>query len=126
MIGIEYIKELFEKYNIDDLFLASVRVIYPENNLYNIDGIIMMGIAGYGYLTILKKEDDKYIDLCNRKVKISEERDSNKTSYIIDYIEPFNEYYNLDGDNLKMLSKRKVLTEAKKYYDDMHQKHINK
>ena len=56
---------MFERYNINDLFIASVSVSYPENKLGvdKIGGILEIATAGYGYVTILRKDKDKYIDL---------------------------------------------------------------
>ncbi len=48
---------MFERNNIDDLFLASISVLYPDNEMLtdNIGGILTISIGGYGYTTILKK-----------------------------------------------------------------------
>lgn len=117
---------MFERYNINDLFLASINVMHPDNNMWDINagGILMMGIAGYGYLTILRKDGDKYIDLQDMSRKISTTRDSRTTSYTIDYIEPLSKYYTQEGKKKDTFSKRKAIMEAKKYYNAMHQEHL--
>lgn len=116
---------MFERYNINDLFLASITVMFPDNDMWdvNIGGICMMGTAGYGYLTILKKDDDRYIDLNDMSKKITTTRDPMKTSYIINYIEPLSKYYTQDGKKKEVFSKRQALKEAKKYYNAIHQEH---
>lgn len=117
---------MFERYNVDDLFLASINVIYPDDDIWedNVGGMIMMSPAGYGYLTILKKEEDKYIDLNDMSRKITTTRDPKTISFIIDYIEPLSKYYNQDGTKKEIFSRRNALKEANKYYDVMHQEHL--
>ena len=60
---------MFERNNIDDLFLASISVLYPDDDKItdNFGGILKVSIGGYGYTTILKREEEKYIDLNNPK-----------------------------------------------------------
>lgn len=117
---------MFEKYNINDLFLASINVMYPANDMWdvNVGGILMMGTAGYGYLTILRKDGDKYIDLQDMSKKITTSRDPRTTSYTIDYIEPLSKYYTQDGKKKETFSRRKAILEAKKYYNAVHQEHL--
>ena len=77
---------MFERYNVDDLYLASINVMYSEfTETYEIDfgGILKMGTMGYGYLTVVRKEGDKYIDLQNPNRELVNERDLTETSYII-------------------------------------------
>lgn len=117
---------MFKRYNIDDLYLASISVMFPEPNIYeyeeNIGGIFMVGMAGYGYLTILKKEGENYIDLQEPFRKITNDRDPKTTSYIIDYMEPLNKYYNQNGN--KKYSKNKCIHIAERYYNEMHKNHL--
>lgn len=117
---------MFERYNINDLFLASISVMFPDSNIddVNFGGILTMETAGYGYLTILKKENGKYIDLNNISRKITTTRDPRKISYTIDYIQPLSKYYTQDGKKKETLSRRKTLIEAKKYYDSVHEEHF--
>ena len=45
---------MFERNNIDDLFLASISVLYPDNDIVtdNVGGFLTISIGGYGYTTI--------------------------------------------------------------------------
>jgi len=108
---------MFERYDVNDLFLASITVTYPNDSMYdtNIGGILMDGIVGYGYITVLKKSGENYIDLKNPSRKITTKRNPNIISNTIDYIEPLNKYYTQDGKKKNILSKRKTLNLAEKY-----------
>ena len=119
---------MFERYNINDLFLASIDVIYPERDTWdvNIGGIFMLQETGYGYLTILKKNGNTFIDLNDTTREITTTRDPNKTSYIIEYMEPLSKYYTQEGKKKEIFSKRKALLEAQKYYNIVHQEHLAK
>ncbi len=111
---------MFERNNIDDLFLASITVLYPDNDIVtdNVGGLLKISRAGYGYSTILKKEGEQYIDLNNSKAEITMTRDPNKTSYTIDYMEPLSKYYTSDGKRKKFFSNRQAITMAETYYDE--------
>ena len=43
-----------ERNNIDDLFLASISVLYPDDDKItdNVGGLLKLSRAGYGYSTI--------------------------------------------------------------------------
>ena len=56
---------MFERFNINDLYLAHVVVSSPES------------MGGYGYLTILKKSGENYIDLQNMDRIFTETRNTN-------------------------------------------------
>lgn len=119
---------MFEKYNINDLFLAHVQVEYPKNSWdYNIGGVIRGGISGYTYLTILRKIEEKYIDLQNGyKIITTEDQDSKQINYTIDYIEPLSKYYNQDGKRKNIFSRKKAISVAKKHYNEIHENYWNK
>lgn len=110
---------MFERNNIDDLFLASITVLYPDNDRVtdNVGGFLKISRAGYGYSTILKKEGEQYIDLNNPKKEITTTRDPNKTSYTIDYMEPLSKYYTSDGKKKNGFSNRQAIKMAETYYD---------
>ena len=118
---------MFERYNVNDLFLASINIIHNEKKIVTSDkfGISFEGaIEGFGYITIVKKEEDKYIDLQNPKRKLVTKSDLNETSYIIEYIEPLSKYYkNKEGKS--KLCKRKTLKLAENYYADHHKNQMN-
>lgn len=118
---------MFERNNIDDLFLASISVLYPDDDKItdNFGGILKVSVAGYGYTTILKREEEKYIDLNNPKVEITTTRDPFKTSYTIDYMEPLSKYYNEDGKRKQIFSNRQARKMAETYYDEFN-KNIDK
>ena len=111
---------MFERNNIDDLFLASISVLYPDDDKItdNVGGLLKLSRAGYGYSTILKKEGEKYIDLNDTKKEITTTRNPNKTSYTIDYMEPLNRYYTSDGKRKKFFSNRQAIKIAETYYDE--------
>ena len=111
---------MFERNNIDDLFLASITVLYPDNDIVtdNVGGLLKLSRAGYGYSTILKKEGEKYIDLNDTKREITTTRDPLKTSYTIDYMEPLSKYYDGDGKRKQFFSNRQAIKIAETYYDE--------
>lgn len=119
---------MFERYNVNDLYLASINVMYSETITIAEAGFGGMsfssGIGGYGYITVVRKDGDKYIDLQNPNRKLVNERDLTETSYIIEYIEPLNKYYTQDGKNKEKLGKRKSLKLAKNYYEEYHNNHV--
>ena len=111
---------MFERNNIDDLFLASITVLYPDNDIVtdNVGGLLKLSRAGYGYSTILKKEGEKYIDLNDTKREITTTRDPLKTSYTIDYMEPLSKYYDGDEKRKQIFSNRQAIKIAETYYDE--------
>lgn len=113
---------MFERNDINDLFLASISVKYPDSEMLtdNFGGILKVRIGGYGYTTILKREEEKYIDLNNPKVEITTTRDPFKTSYTIDYIEPLSKYYTNDGKRKQIFSNRQAIKMAETYYDEFY------
>ena len=112
---------MFERYNINNLFIASVSVSYPENKLGvdKIGGILEIATAGYGYVTILRKDKDKYIDLQDGSTMM-DTIDPNKLSHTIDYMEPLSKYYNKDGKKKDTLSKKEAIGLSLKYYKEFH------
>lgn len=116
---------MFDRYKLEDLFLASIDVRYPVSNIWdiNIGGIFMMSCAGYGYLTVLARQNGKFIDLNDQTRNITARRDPMVTSYIIDYIEPLSKYYTPTGKTRTVFSKRQALKEAEKHYNRVHQEH---
>ena len=120
---------MFEKYDINDLYLADINVAYPDPEIKgwdeNFGNIFMMSIAGYGYLTILKKEGEKFIDLQNPKEKIYDRRITNKEKCVfIKKMEPLSNYYTQDGKKKNTFAKRAALKEAKKHYKSFFQKKL--
>ena len=111
---------MFERNNIDDLFLASISVLYPDDDKItdNVGGLLKLSRAGYGYSTILKKGGEKYIDLNDTKKEITTTRNPNKTSYTIDYMEPLSKYYDGDGKRKQIFSNRQAIKMAETYYDE--------
>ncbi len=103
---------MLEKYHIDELYLASIIVIRADTN----SDILSIGPSSYDYLTILKKvSEDKFIDLQNPRYLISRVRNSKMISYIINYIEPFGNYYTQDGRKRTMFSKRRAIRASQNY-----------
>ena len=119
---------MFEKYNINDLFLASIEVDYGYSiNLFdtNVGGILSSGFAGYGYITILKKEGEHYIDLQDKYLVVPSV-DSQGRRYTINYMEPLSNYYSQEKGNKTILSRRKSISIAQQYINDFHHSHLDK
>lgn len=107
---------MFERYNIDDLFLAVIHVTFPENAWdLTAGGIEMMGPDGYKYLTILKKDNNTYIDLQYMSRTINAIEDPKTIHYKVEYVQPLSKYYTQDGRKKQTFSKRQALLAAKKY-----------
>ena len=119
---------MFERYDIKDLYLAAVGVMYPDNDMheFNMGGILTMGTAGYGYLTILLKDGEEYIDLRHMPRKVTTTRNPENTSYVIEYIEPLSKFYTQKGQKKQAFSKKKALLEAKKHYNSLHRQYVEK
>lgn len=119
---------MFERYNINDLFIASIDVTYPDSYDSFIGGYLLISHnydAGYGYITILVKTENGYIDLNNPKRKITDTISPYNTSYTISYVEPLNRYYTQDGTKKARFNRRKEIKFAKEHYNDVQQNHMN-
>ncbi len=121
---------MFEKYSINDLFLAIIDVDYPNpfandisEDSVNVGGVFSGSGGGYGYLTILKKDNDHYVDLQNLEYPITDIRNPRDISYTIEYMEPLSNYYTQDG---KKLSRRKAIKLASQYYDSIHENNLER
>ena len=126
---------MFGKYNINELYLASINVSYTEKEIFESRtfhecGFYLAkfgknGIDGYKYITLVKKCKDKYIDLENPKRKIVLDIIPNETSYVIECIEPINKYYLKDATYKEKLGKSQSLKLARKYYGQYSEKQMN-
>jgi len=117
---------MFERIDVNDLYFASIDVLYPDTNWIpdvNIGGIFQIGLAGYGYLTVLYKKNDEYFDLSDMSRKIVLARDPSTVSCVAAYLKPFTDYYS-QGEDRKTFSRRKALAEANEYYDAFHQDYL--
>ena len=86
---------------------------------------IIISTSGYGYLTILKKEGENFIDLQNPKVKLYDKRITNKEKCaFIKSMEPLSNYYTQDGKRKKTFYKKRAIKEAEKYYENFLQKKL--
>lgn len=118
---------MFERIDVNDLYFASVDVFYPDTNWVpgvNVGGIFQMGLAGYGYLTVLYKKNDEYFDLSDMSRKIVLTRDPSTVSCVADYLKPFTDYYS-QGEDCKTFSRKKALAKAKEYYDIFYQDYLS-
>lgn len=110
---------MFERYDINDLFLAYIEVS-DQNNLLemNFEGNYPFGAKPF---TVLLKipEMNLYLDLGNDGNIIVDDKDSHLVNNCtIKYIVPLSKYYNLDGEKKRnVLNKKKALLEARKYYE---------
>lgn len=95
---------MLEKYNIEDLYLASVRVEYPKYRLVNGEMVKSNNNGGYNYSTIVFKDKDKYIDLSFKSVRFGEAGPLSD-SFIIESLEPLSNIYS----GKKKIDKKKVL-----------------
>lgn len=115
---------MLKRYHINKLFLASITVQYPDNEIMwdiNIGGMLQMGFTGYGYVTVVRKQDDHYIDLKNESKKITTTHDPSTISYSIGYMQPFSKYYEGKGRKKVTFTKQRALKEAERYYAIFHQ-----
>lgn len=91
---------MFERYDINDLFLLEISASYPFTGWEtDAGGLLMTCMSGYGYWTIAHKVGEKYVDLQNRGRVYGKEVfvDRQGTSYTINRKEPLSKYYNQDG-----------------------------
>lgn len=109
---------MFQKYNIKNLFLAEISVMYPDTDIAEVSlgGIFEERTTGYGYVTILAKVKGRYIDLQNMSKTISTTRNPKIESNVIRYIEPLSNYYTQEG---KKLFKNEAINIAKNNYNKM-------
>ncbi len=107
---------MFEKYKVEDLFLAHIWVNSPQlirnkdgstTKIDNYDGKIHN--YGYSYKTVVWKNGEKYVDLAHKSIKINE-MDAFKTSYIINRLVPLSNYIKTES----RIGKRKALRIGKK------------
>ena len=104
---------MFDRYNINDLYLAFILVMYPEVKIrgnYEAD-------VGYGYTTVLRKLGEEYIDLQRPKRQLVTERNLDETSYIIEYIEPLSKYYDQNGKKKEYITKKQSINLISKNYN---------
>ncbi len=117
---------MFEQYNLDELYLAAIDVIYSKDHEFEEDlgGLLLIGTSGYGYWTILRKtEEGNFIDLQYPKILIATDHDSSKTSYTISYMEPLSNYYEVSATHKrKTFSRRQAMKEARQHYDVINAK----
>lgn len=114
---------MFEKYDINDLYLASIDVTYSGNSFdTDVGTFLLSSSCGYGYITIIKKEGDIYIDLQN-EIKVPSV-DCHGRHYAINYMEPLSKYYVQQDGKKNVFSKRKSISIAKKYIDDFYASHL--
>jgi len=100
---------MFNKYNINDLFIAYINVFYIKNN---------GSLEYYAHTTtILKKiKEDKYINLKDGEIIPSS---NNRTIKEIAHIEPLSNYYDQSG---KKISKKEAIEKLKGNYDKFNKK----
>ena len=82
---------MFTRYNINDLYLAYVLDITPcEGNF--------LPYRCVGYLTILKKNGEDFIDLQNKGRIVKQDIIPNEKCYAIYECEPLSKHYTQDGN----------------------------
>lgn len=121
---------MFEKYDIEELHLASIDVIYPDymEITINVGGALFKKQGGYKYITVVRivKHDDHttYIDLANPEKSITKFRNKSAISYILEDTEPLSNYYTQDGKRKQFFSREGALKEGAKHYTEFHQKRL--
>lgn len=121
---------MFDRYKIDDLFLASIEVHIPTTNypmppevealMATGRGISLNGcgitLVGHEYITVLTRQNGMFIDLNNPTINIAPRKMSD-VSHSIKSIELFCRYYKPESDKRKVIfTKAEALEEAEKYY----------
>lgn len=99
---------MFTKYNINDLYLAYVLDITPKK-----DSVIPY--SSVGYLTILKKNGENYIDLQNKDRIVESTIRANKKCFAVYEIEPLSKHYNKEGKRINQFTRKKALNTGHKY-----------
>lgn len=114
---------MFERYNIDELFIARIEFKWSEHpNCSATYGALAKFLSeGYSYCTIVRKVGDRYIDLKEPETFISLTRDYRRKSHTIVYIEPLSNYYTKDG---KKIGKRNAIKQLSKNYDTFNHKSL--
>lgn len=110
---------MFEKYDINDLYLALISARYPYNS-----GFKSRNIEDK-YMTILKKEGNTYFDLQYIDVKINKKNYPMVVSYTIEHIEPLSKYYNKDGKKKDILTRGQAIKTGGLYIENFCQDHMN-
>ena len=108
---------MFKKYNINDLFLASVSIVYPYREYDSKTGFVKLAHGSFKYNTILLKKEDKFIDLQKKFIPVI-------TSYKINFLEPLSKYYTQEGAKTTELTKRKAINIGKQHYNEFQQSEV--
>ena len=108
---------MFEKYNIDDLYLAFIQVTFKDGYLNKLGDKLEGKLHSYNYITILAKENQQYIHLSQKPFK-----NYPMAQYSIKYLEPLSNYYSKKTE----ISKKKVLLETKQYHQKFYQEYLSK
>lgn len=106
---------MFTRYNINDLFLAYVVETIPNNNS-------VISYHSIGYLTILKKNGENYIDLQNKDRVVTTRRNPNEKCFVIYEIEPLSKHYTQEGKKINKFTRKKALNAGNKHYNVVYNK----
>lgn len=104
---------MFKRFDINDLYLAHVLIIYPESTETS---RLFSGTTSLGYLTILKKSGENYIDLQDMSRIVSTTRDPKKTSYVIYNKEPLSKHYTQEGKKKIAFTRKNAVNIGKEHY----------
>lgn len=115
----------FERFNVDDLYFASISTSSYNGSLSSNQGMSYIGSNDYGYLTIVLKKGNEYIDLNNPSYKVVDKEQRRNGNYIIIYKEPFSKYYIKCQNQNRTISKRKVVLEAHNYYQEFNNDYVD-
>lgn len=114
---------MFEKIDVNDLYLAYITVVDSSKHYVYFDGemtgMVVAGLGDYGFLTVLRKMDERFEDLHDSFRKINTNRESMVSPFVVDYIKPFSVYYN----KKEKVTRKEALLEAQNYYDTVLQEY---
>ena len=99
---------MFTKYNINDLYLAYVLEITPENNS-------TLPYTSCGYLTILKKNGENFVDLQNKGRIVNQTITANQKCYVVYEIEALSKHYTQEGKKKNNFTRKKALNASQRY-----------
>lgn len=109
-----------ETYRVEELFLASIDVIYPPRK-ENEPSIFtdLEDDKGFNYITVLKKEGEEYIDFQDKYRKISFEEDPSVITYKVKYMVPLSKYYQRDdGKKIRFTRTNAIKKTQKAFFDE--------
>lgn len=115
---------MFEKYDIVDLYLASIIIAEPEERVWDasIGQMVRVSSNEINYNTVIRKVGDHYVDLKYLEHVISEIRNSRDITYLIEAKESLWHYEVPYGRKKITYSRNKALKIGERYYPQFNKK----